>query len=72
GGTPRPPWLSNRSATSAHSVSVKQLGYSCSGSWRRWVAKLLHGEENVVCADAGYTGVEKREEHAGRKVIWQI
>ncbi|EGH26942.1 ISPsy2, transposase, partial [Pseudomonas amygdali pv. mori str. 301020] len=23
------------------------------------VAKLLHGEENVVCADAGYTGVEK-------------
>ncbi|KTB70098.1 MULTISPECIES: IS5 family transposase [Pseudomonas] len=36
------------------------------------VAKLLHGEENVVCADAGYTGVEKREEHAGRKVIWQI
>ncbi len=36
------------------------------------VAKLLHGEEIVVCADAGYTGVEKREEHAGRKVIWQI
>ncbi|MHB9351998.1 IS5 family transposase [Pseudomonas amygdali] len=36
------------------------------------VAKLLHGEENVVCADAGYTRVEKREEHAGRKVIWQI
>lgn len=33
---------------------------------------LLHGEENVVCADAGYTGVEKREEHAGRSVIWQI
>ncbi|MNF91150.1 Transposase DDE domain protein [compost metagenome] len=36
------------------------------------VDKLLHGEENVVCADAGYTGVEKREEHAGRQVIWQI
>ena len=36
------------------------------------VDKLLHGAENVVCADAGYTGVEKREEHAGRKVIWQI
>ena len=36
------------------------------------VDKLLHGEENVVCADAGYTGVEKREEHAGREVIWQI
>lgn len=25
----------------------------------------------MVSADAGYTGVEKREEHAGRKVIWQ-
>lgn len=36
------------------------------------VGKLLHGEENVVCADAGYTGAEKREEHAGREVIWQI
>ena len=23
------------------------------------VDKLLHGDENVVCADAGYTGVEK-------------
>lgn len=34
--------------------------------------KRLHGAENVVCADAGYTGAEKREEHAGRKVIWQI
>jgi IS5 family transposase len=36
------------------------------------VAELLHGEENAVYADAGYTGVEKREEHAGRDVIWQI
>ncbi len=36
------------------------------------VDKLLHGGENVVCADAGYTGVEKREEHEGRQVIWQI
>ncbi|WP_454866439.1 IS5 family transposase [Pseudomonas umsongensis] len=36
------------------------------------VDKLLHGEENVVCADAGYTGVEKRPEHEGREVIWQI
>lgn len=30
---------------------------------------LVH---SVVCADAGYTGAEKREEHAGREVIWQI
>ena len=36
------------------------------------VDKLLHGAKNVVCADAGYTGVEKREEHAGRHVIWQV
>ncbi len=36
------------------------------------VDKLLHGEENMVAADAGYTGVEKREEHKGRQVIWQI
>ena len=36
------------------------------------VDKLLHGDENVVCADAGYTGVEKRPEHEGRQVIWQV
>lgn len=36
------------------------------------VDKLLHGEENMVGADAGYTGVEKRPEHKGREVIWQI
>jgi len=36
------------------------------------VDKLLHGEENVVCADADYTGVEKRTEHDGREMIWQI
>ncbi|WP_080963142.1 IS5 family transposase [Pseudomonas fluorescens] len=36
------------------------------------VAQLLHGDENVICADAGYTGVEKRPEHEGRPVIWQI
>lgn len=26
----------------------------------------------MVCADAGYTGIEKRKEHAGRQVIWQV
>ncbi len=36
------------------------------------VAELLHGEENAVYADAGYTGVKKREEHENREVIWQI
>jgi IS5 family transposase len=34
--------------------------------------QLLHGEENMVGADAGYTGVEKSPEHDGRKVIWQV
>ena len=36
------------------------------------VDRLLYDEEKVVCADAGYNGVEKRGEHAGRQVIWQI
>ena len=36
------------------------------------VDKLLHGKENRVGPDAGYTGVEKRPEHEGREVIWQI
>jgi len=34
--------------------------------------KLLHGKEKRVWGDAGYTGVEKREEHAGREVEWFI
>ena len=36
------------------------------------VDKLLHGEKNMIGADEGYTGVEKRPEHKGREVIWQI
>lgn len=36
------------------------------------VAELLHGEENAVYADAGYTGAEKRKEHEHRKIVWQI
>lgn len=35
------------------------------------VAHLLHGDENIICVDAGCTGVEKRPEHEGT-VIWQI
>jgi transposase, IS5 family len=37
-------------------------------------AELLHGQEKQVHADAGYTGVEKREEIValGRKIDWQI
>jgi IS5 family transposase len=36
------------------------------------VEECLHGEEEVVFADAGYTGVEKRAEHKGREVCWEI
>ena len=35
-------------------------------------AELLHGEEKVVYGDAGYQGLEKREEMAGRKVDCRI
>lgn len=33
---------------------------------------LLHGKESHVIGDAGYLGMEKREEHKGRKVTWLI
>ena len=33
---------------------------------------LLHGREKDVHADAGYTGVEKRQENQGRAVTWHI
>jgi transposase, IS5 family len=32
----------------------------------------LHGQEEVVFADAGYTGAAKRPEHAERAVSWHI
>ena len=35
-------------------------------------AELLHGEEERVWGDAGYQGIEKREEHRGRPVCWNI
>jgi IS5 family transposase len=36
------------------------------------VDQLLHGEETHTAGDAGYTGVHKRPEHEGRKMIWSI
>ena len=36
------------------------------------VDQLLHGEETHTAGDAGYTGVQKRPEHDGRKMIWSI
>lgn len=34
--------------------------------------KLLHGKEKRVWGDAGYTGIDKREEHESRDVDWLI
>jgi len=36
------------------------------------VASLLHGDEDLVLGDAGYQGVDKRDEHQGRDVQWFI
>lgn len=33
---------------------------------------LLHGEESAAWGDAGYLGVEKRDEHSDREVEWHI
>jgi len=35
-------------------------------------AELLHGEENVVYADSGYQGIEKREEMKGRAIGFRV
>lgn len=34
--------------------------------------KLLHGKEKTAWLDAGYTGIEKRPEHCGRDIDWQV
>jgi transposase, IS5 family len=36
------------------------------------MAAVLHGWEEAVFADAGYTGADKRPEHADREVCWNI
>jgi IS5 family transposase len=33
---------------------------------------LLHGQEETGFGDAGYTGIEKREEQAGKSIHWHI
>ncbi len=35
-------------------------------------ADLLHGEEEVVYADAGYQGIEQREEMEGKAVKFRV
>ena len=46
--------------TAANEADINQL------------AALLHGQESDVFADAGYTGADKRPEHADREVSWNI
>ena len=36
------------------------------------VDELLHGDETLVIADAGYRGVDKREEHTDKTIDWGI
>ena len=36
------------------------------------VDSLLHGKESLVVADAGYRGVDKREEHQDKPIDWAI
>ena len=47
-------------ATSANVSDISQTQY------------LLHGKEKRVHADAGYLGVEKREEFKGSKIDWLV
>jgi IS5 family transposase len=35
-------------------------------------AELLHGEETVVYADAGYQGIEKQEEMQGKGIVFRV
>lgn len=34
--------------------------------------ELLHGDEQRVCGDSGYQGIDKRPEHQDREVEWKI
>ncbi len=35
-------------------------------------AELLHGDEEVVCGDAGYLGIAKRPEMAGKATEFRV
>lgn len=60
----------DRESKLVHSVVVTAANVSDISQ----TASLLHGKETQVHVDAGYTGVEKREEIAGleRKIDWQV
>jgi len=60
----------DRDSKLVHTVVVT----AANGSDITKTSELLHGQEQQVHADAGYTGVEKREEIVAleRKIDWQI
>ena len=52
----------------AHSLSTSAANVSDVTQ----AAELLHGDEQRVCGDSGYQGIDKRPEHQGRDVEWKI
>jgi IS5 family transposase len=52
--------------TAANVTDITEIAHLLHGCMDR-----THGEENVICADGGYAGVEKRQGHEGRPVFWQ-
>ena len=46
--------------TAANEADIKQM------------AAVLHGAQDIVFGDAGYTGAEQRPQHAEREVSWNI
>ena len=58
----------NKNSGLIHSVATTSAHVSDGGM----AAELLHGEEKVLYGDAGYQGLEKRGEMAGREVNFRI
>jgi transposase, IS5 family len=48
------------------------VGTAANGADINQMAAVLHGAEEDVFADAGYTGADKRPEHKDRDVSWNI
>jgi IS5 family transposase len=56
----KPAWVHSAVATSANVHDITMAD------------KLLHGDEERIYGDAGYIGIDKREEHEDRGVAWNI
>ena len=51
-------------------IGGEQLGFS--DDELTPAAALLHGDEDVVYGDAGYQGIAKRSELAGKKALFKV